>query len=80
MDDEVFEAIRAQIDKDLELDSYGRSGIAMSFGLAGEFMRRDLLKITTFKMIVQWETRTYCDRHVYPDPQMDDYGYRIGQP
>jgi hypothetical protein len=80
MDEDLFEALRSQIDHDIDADPTGKMGVAMGFRLAGEFLRRGLLKSVKFTMLVDWESKTYRDRHVYPDPMMDDLDYRIGRP
>lgn len=78
LEDEAFEEIRNSIDKAIESDPSGRVGIAMSFPLAGEFLRRGLLTVVKFTLLIDWESRTYRDRHVYPDPWMADFQYRLG--
>lgn len=78
LDDQTFDQIRKAIDQVLDSDATGQLGIAMSFELAGEFLVRDLLKIEKFKMLVNWESRTYRGHHVYPDPWMSDFTYRFG--
>jgi hypothetical protein len=80
MEDSLFNEVRAQIDRDVDADETGYLGIAMGFGLAGEFLTRGLVKTVKFKMIVDWESKIYRDRHVYPDPMMDEFAYRIGSP
>lgn len=80
MDDNLFDTLRSQIDHDIDAEATGKKGIAMGFGLAGEFLRRGLLKTVHFTMLIEWESKTYRDRHVYPDPMMDEFDYRVGQP
>jgi hypothetical protein len=80
MDDDHFNAFRIQIDQEIDADAIGKFGLAMGFGLAGEFLKRGLLKTVKFTTLVDWESKTYRDRHVYPDPMMDEYDYRLGRP
>lgn len=77
LDDPAFDQIRNSLDQEIDTDPNGKSGIAMSFDLAGEFLARDLLKVVKFKLLVDWESRTYRERHVYPDPWMSDFTYRM---
>jgi hypothetical protein len=78
MEDDAFLAYQEAIDADIDNDPSGRAGISMGFGLAGEFLKRGLLKTVKFKMIVDWESKTYRDRHVFPDPILDEYQYILG--
>lgn len=80
MEEQVFETLKQQIDQAIDTDSTGRLGIAMGFRLAGEFLKRGLLETVRFKMLVEWETKTYRNRYVYPDPLMEDFEYRLGRP
>lgn len=78
MEDDVFSAYREAIDNDIDNDPTGRAGISLGFGLAGEFLKRGLLKTVKFKMLVDWESRTYRDRHVFPNPLLEDYEHIVG--
>lgn len=80
MEEKEFEELRKAIDKAVDSDPTGERGIAMGFKLAGEFLKRDLLKTVRFKMLVEWDTKTYRDRYIYPDPMMEDFEYRLGSP
>ena len=78
MDDEVFASYKECIDQDIDADVTGQLGIAMGFGLAGEFLKRGLLETVKFTMLVDWESKTYRGRHISPNPWMDDYDYKLG--
>lgn len=80
MDDTDFEILRASIDQAIAGDPTARAGIAMGLGLAGEFLRRGLLQIVQFHMLIDWDGRQYRGRWVFPDPLLDDYEWAIGRP
>lgn len=78
MDDTQFGILRQDIDDQINADSTGRLGIAMSINLAGEFLTRNLIETIQFTMLFEWEAKKYQDRYVYIDPYMNDFEYRIG--
>lgn len=78
MEDDVFLAYQEAIDNDINNDPTGRAGISMGFRLAAEFQKRELLKTVKFRMLVDWESKTYRDRYVFPNPLLDDYEHIVG--
>jgi hypothetical protein len=78
MDDELFASYKECVDHDIDADDSGQLGIAMGFGLAGEFLKRGLLETVKFRMLVDWESKTYRDRHIFPNPWMDEYDHKLG--
>ncbi len=78
MMDDTFEILRQNIDIDIDAESTGRLGIAMSVNLAGEFLKRNLIETIQFTLLFEWEAKKYRDRYVYIDPYMNDFEYRMG--
>ncbi|MEL7706857.1 hypothetical protein AAG593_07910 [Citromicrobium bathyomarinum] len=81
MRDDEFDAIRAEIDKEIDALPDSPSGVKMGFDLAGAFLVRGLLETVTADMVLwQWEMRAYRGRYVYPDPMMGEREYSVGKP
>ena len=81
MRDEEFEAIRAEIDTEIDALPDGPIGIKMGFDLAGAFLVRNLLDTVMVDMVLwKWEMRAYRGRYVYPDPIMSEHEYIVGVP
>lgn len=81
MEQEAFELVRTAIDKEIDALPNSPIGIKMGFGLAGAFLIRGLLETVMVDMLLwKWEMRAYRGRYVYPDPMMDDFEYKVGQP
>ena len=78
MEDSVFEEVRAAIDVAIDDGKTDNLGIAMSFSLAGEFMKRGLLEIVTFQMLGNWDARKYRGKFINPDPMLDGADYKFG--
>jgi hypothetical protein len=78
MDEDAFQVAKDEIDRAIDADIAGNLGIAMSFKLAGQFLGRGLLNIVRFQMLGEWDTRTYRDRYVFPDPWLDEAEFRLG--
>lgn len=79
MTDEDFAARRAEIDHAINLAPDPQIGISMGFGLAGEFLIRNLLEIVYVNIGGHnWDMRTYHDRFVYPDPSMGEFDFDLG--
>ena len=67
MQNDLFEAVKAQIDRDIDALVDAPAGIRMSFALAGEFLARNLLAACGVDLLgFHWDMRTYRDRIVYP--------------
>lgn len=80
MEDEAFDALRAQIDKEIDALPDSPTGIKMGFGLAGAFLIRNLLETVMVDMVLwKWEMRAYRGRYVYPDPMMGEHEYIVGK-
>lgn len=77
MEKSVFDEARATIDSVIDASGTENFGIAMSFALAGEFMRRDLLEIVTFEFLGNWDARKYRGRYIIPDPMLDGAEFRF---
>lgn len=81
MRNEEFEAVRAEIDKEIDALPDRPFGITMSFDLAGAFLVRNLLETVMVDMVLwKWEMRAYRGRYVYPDPMMGEHEYTVGKP
>lgn len=78
MEDAIFDEVKAAIDTAIDGGQAENLGIAMSFALAGEFMRRGLLEIVTFQLLGNWDARKYRGKYVYPDPMLDGAEFRFG--
>lgn len=78
MEDAIFDEIKAAIDAAIDSGQTENLGIAMSFALAGEFMRRGLLEIVTFQFLGNWDARKYRGKYINPDPMLDGPEYKFG--
>lgn len=81
MREDDFEAIRAEIDKEIDALPDRPIGIKMGFDLAGAFLVRNLLETVTVDMVLwNWEMRAYRGRYIYPDPMMGEHEFVVGKP
>lgn len=80
MNDNDFAALRTEIDHAIGGSPDPQVGITMGFGLAGEFLVRNLLEIICVNIGgIEWDMRTYQGRIVYPDPTMGEFEFITGR-
>lgn len=80
MNDDDFSARRFEVDLAIDGSPDPHVGITMGFGLAGEFLIRNLLTVVNVNMGgLNWDMRTYRDRFIYPDPTMGESDFALGR-
>lgn len=80
MDDATFNALKSEMDRQLEVWLAEPIGITMAFDVAGEFMARGLLETIDYDVLgTPWQFRTYRNWIVYPDPSIPYGTYQFGR-